>query len=67
MLSRTKLHKHVNKKRFQERDGVRFRVLVGCDLQRTRIDVRRSSAPVIDPMLVDEQLEESLHLQDALS
>ena len=41
VLSRTKLHKHVNKKRVHERDGVRCRVLVGSDLPHLRIDVRQ--------------------------
>ena len=59
MLSRTKLDKLVSQKRVHERDGVRCRVLVGSDLPHTRVDVRQNSASAIDPVLVDEQLEES--------
>ena len=46
-------------KRVHERDGVSCSVLVGSDLPHSLIDVRQNSASVIDPVLVDEQLEES--------
>ena len=57
--SHTKLHAHVYGKRVHERDGVRCSVLVGSDLPHPLIDVRQNSASVIDPVLVDEQLEAS--------
>ena len=57
--TRDKLHAHVNGKRVRERDGVRCSVLVGSDLPHRLIDVRQNAAPVKDPVIDDEQLEES--------
>ena len=59
LLSHDKLHAHVNGKRFRERDGVRCSVLVGSDLPHPSIDARQNAASVKDPVLDDEQLEES--------
>ena len=58
--SHDKLHVHVNEKRVRERDGVRCTILVGSDLPHSLIDVRQNAASVKDPVLDDEQLEESL-------
>ena len=58
--SHDKLHVHVNGKRVRERDGVRCTILVGSDLPHSLVDVRQNAASVKDPVLDDEQLEESL-------
>lgn len=46
-------------KRDRERDGVRCSVLVGDDIPHLLIVVRQNTATVTDPVLDDEQLEES--------
>ena len=59
LKSRSKLHTHDDGKRDRERDGVRCSVLVGDDIPHPLIVARQNTATVTDPVLDDEQLEES--------
>ena len=57
LQSRSKLHTRVDGKRDRERDGDRCSVLVGDDILHPLIIVRQNA--VTNPVLYDEQLEES--------
>ena len=58
LQSRSKLHTRDDGKRDRERDGDRCSVLVGDDIPHPLIVVRQNTS-VTNPVLDNEQLEES--------
>ena len=59
LQSRSKLHTRDDGKRDRERDGDRSSVLVGDDILHPSSLYDKILQPVTDPVLDDEQLEES--------